>query len=133
MKEIIKDGLVLARHITKDDIKDGLNFFSKDEDFIQVGVWGNYEKDKDLKAHIHNVVERTSNRTYETLYIMNGSIEVTIYTLSEEVVDKFDVKQGEILVLLECGHGYRIKEDGTYVLEVKNGPYFGAEIDRRRI
>lgn len=133
MKEIIRDGVVMARHIKPEDIKDGLNFFSADGDFVQVGVWGNYEKGKDLNAHIHNVVERTSNRTYETLYIIKGGIEATIYTLDEEVVEVFPVNQGEILVLLECGHGYKIMEEGTTVLEVKNGPYFGAEADRRRI
>ena len=44
MKEIVKDGIVLARHITAEDIKPGLNFFSQDNEFIQVGVWGHYEK-----------------------------------------------------------------------------------------
>ena len=48
MKEITKNGMVLARHIVPEDIKSGLNFFSKDEEFIQVGVWGHYEKDKIL-------------------------------------------------------------------------------------
>ena len=100
MREIIKNGVMLARHITQEDIKPGLNFFSKDEEFIQVGVWGHYEKDKELKAHIHNTVERMANRTYEALYVING---------------------------------YFIKEEDTNVLEIKNGPYLCAEIDRRRI
>lgn len=46
MREIIKNGVMLARHITQEDIKPGLNFFSKDEEFIQVGVWGHYERIK---------------------------------------------------------------------------------------
>lgn len=133
MREITKNGVVLARHITSEDINPGLNFFSKDSDFIQVGVWGHYEKDKELKSHIHNNVNRVANRTYETLYIIKGSIEATIYDLNENFVDKFAVNKGDILVLLESGHGYTIKEDDTIVLEVKNGPYLGADIDRRRI
>ena len=133
MKEIKKDGVVLARHITPEDIKPGLNFFSRDEEFIQVGVWGHYEKDKELKAHIHNTVARTANRTYETLYVIKGALEAVIYDMDEVPVDRLEIRQGEILVLLECGHGYLIKEDDTTVLEVKNGPYLGAETDRRRI
>jgi len=39
----------------------------------------------------------------------------------------------ETLILLKGGHGYEILEDGTRVLEVKNGPYPGAEVDRRRL
>ena len=53
MSEIIeiKEGdLVLARHIPASAAwKDGLNFFSQDEDYIQVGLWG-YGAGKELKA-----------------------------------------------------------------------------------
>jgi hypothetical protein len=35
--------------------------------------------------------------------------------------------------LLRGGHGYEILEDGTQVLEVKNGPYLGPDVDRRRL
>ena len=133
MRESIKNGVMLARHITQEDIKPGLNFFSKDEEFIQVGVWGHYEKDKELKAHIHNTVERMANRTYEALYVIKGALEAVIYDMDETPVETLQVRQGEILVLLESGHGYFIKEEDTNVLEIKNGPYLGAEIDRRRI
>lgn len=132
MQEIKKNDVVLARHIVVEDIKEGLNFFSQDEDFIQVGVWGHYEKGRDLNAHIHNKFERTSNRTCEALYIISGIIEASIYDLSENFVEKLEVKQGEILILLECGHGYKILSDDTTVLEIKNGPYAGAEKDRYR-
>ena len=53
--------------------------------------------------------------------------------MDETPVETLQVRQGEILVLLESGHGYFIKEEDTNVLEIKNGPYLGAEIDRRRI
>ena len=132
MKEIIKNDVILARHITLEDIKDGLNFYSNDEEFIQIGAW-KYNKDKELLAHIHNKVERTINKTYEVLYVITGSIEATIYTLEAEKTETLIVNSGEILVLLESGHGYKILSDDTRVLEIKNGPYLGAEIDRFRI
>ncbi len=132
MKEIKHNNKTLARLIAPGDVKEGLNFFSEDGDFIQVGEW-NYGKDKDLLAHIHNEVPRTVTRTCETLYVISGKLEAKIYTLEEELVDTFEVNAGDILVLLECGHGYKTLEDNTRVLEVKNGPYLGAEVDRRRI
>lgn len=133
MKEIKQGNTVLARQITEADAKDGLNFFSEDSDFIQVGMWKNYEQNKELSAHIHNNAVRTANRTYELLYVIRGCIEAFIYDLNEKYVDTLIVQQGEILVLLECGHGYTIKEDCTTVLEVKNGPYLGADVDRHRM
>ena len=132
MKEIIKDGKVVARHILESDIKEGLNFYSNDDEFIQVGAW-NYDNGKRLLGHIHNEVDRTINRTCEVLYVIKGSLEARIYDLSENLLETLVVKQGEILVLLECGHGYTILSDDTKVIEIKNGPYLGADVDRRRI
>jgi len=132
MTEIIKDDMVLARHITAEDIKPGLNFYSEDKEYIQVGIWGHYEQGKELKAHIHNKIERISDRTYEVLYVIKGALSADIYDMDENKVETLAVKQGEILVLLNSGHGYTILEDDTTVLEVKNGPYPGAEADRRR-
>ena len=132
MKEIIKDGKVVARHILESDIKEGLNFYSNDDEFIQVGAW-NYDNGKRLLGHIHNEVDRNVNRTCEVLYVIKGSLEARIYDLSENLLETFVVGQGEILVLLECGHGYTILSDGTKVIEIKNGPYLGADVDRRRI
>jgi len=132
MKEIKKNETILARHIVEADIKPGLNFFSENAEYIQVGVWGHYEKGKELNSHIHNTVERVANRTYEALYIIKGGIKADIYDLEENFVETIEVRQGEILVLLESGHGYTIIEEDTTVLEIKNGPYLGAEMDRRR-
>lgn len=131
MKEIFSDGKAIARHITGNDMKTGLNFYSNDEEFIQAGVW-NYDKGKNLNAHIHNKVERSIDRTCEVLFVISGSIEASIYDENETLIDTLQVMKGEILVLLACGHGYRILENETKVLEVKNGPYPGADADRRR-
>jgi len=132
VKEIIKDNVVLARHIPNSDWKEGLSFYSQDEEFIQVGTW-RYDSGKELLAHIHNEVERKVYWTQEVLYIRKGSIKAKIYDLDENFVDEIIVKEGDILILLRGGHGYSILEDNTQVLEIKNGPYVGAEKDRRRI
>jgi hypothetical protein len=129
---IEKDGLIFAKLIKQNDIKSGLSFFSDDRDFLQVGTW-EYEAGRQLLPHIHNIAERTINRTHEVLYILQGSLKATIYTLNAEIVESLVLEQGDILILLSSGHGYRILEDNTRVLEIKNGPYLGAEVDRRRI
>ncbi|MCC2624737.1 MAG: hypothetical protein K0R14_610 [Burkholderiales bacterium] len=131
IKEIIKDGIILARYIPSNAWTEGLNFFSKDEDFIQAGSWG-YDSGKELLPHIHNEVKRIITRTQELLYIRRGKILAKIYDLQENLVEEIEAAVGDTLILLNCGHGYKILEDDTQVLEVKNGPYPGAEADRRR-
>ena len=129
----IKDGeVVLARHITAEEWeKDGLNFYSKDDEFIQVGTW-NYNAGKKLLAHTHNKIERNINITQETLYIRKGSIKSRIYNLDLKLVAEWIGEEGDIIILMQGGHGYDILKDGTQVLEVKNGPYMGANLDRIR-
>ena len=131
IREIKYDNLVLARYVPSEAWSEGLGFYSNDEEFVQVGSW-QYNKGKELLKHIHNQVERSVDRTQEVLYIRRGSIKAKIYTLDEVFVEELTVKQGDTLILLNSGHGYEILEDGTQVLEIKNGPYLGADRDRRR-
>ena len=130
--EISEGDLVLARHIGAEAAwRDGLNFFSQDDDFIQVGVWG-YGAGKSLKAHIHNEVERQVLWTQEVLFVHSGRIRANIYNTAEQKVAELLVNKGDIIILLRGGHGYDVLEDGTQVLEIKNGPYVGPDMDRRR-
>ena len=130
----IKEGdLVLARYVPAEEAwKDGLNFFSADQDFIQVGTW-EYAQGKELKAHIHNEVSREVFWTQEVLYVRRGRIHAHVFGTTEKKVAELIVGEGDLLIMLCGGHGYDILEDGTQVLEVKNGPYVGSERDRRRI
>lgn len=136
MSEIleIKEGdLVLARHIPAAAAwRDGLNFFSQDEDFIQVGIWG-YGAGKELKAHIHNEVKREVLWTQEVLFVRSGKLRTNIFDTSERKVCELEVNVGDVIILLRGGHGYDILEAGTQVLEIKNGPYVGPDRDRRRL
>jgi hypothetical protein len=132
-KEIIDGSNVLARHIPADEAwGDGLSFFSSDNEYVQVGSWG-YDAGKELLAHAHNIVERTVTVTQEVLFIKKGSVLAEIYDSSSTKVAEFKALEGDIVILLGGGHGYKILEDGTQVLEIKNGPYLGADIDRVRL
>lgn len=129
----IKEGkLVLARHIpARLAWRDGLNFYSSDDDFIQVGIWG-YDDGRHLKAHIHNEVSREVLWTQEVLYVRSGKIRANVFDTAEQKVAELIVDEGDIVILLRGGHGYDILADGTQVLEIKNGPYVGPDLDRRR-
>tara|TARA_Y100000996_G_scaffold306987_1_gene243799 strand:+ start:207 stop:614 length:408 start_codon:yes stop_codon:yes gene_type:complete len=133
MIEVKDNGVVLARYIPASSAwENGLSFFSDDEDYIQVGTWG-YDKPKELLAHTHNEVHRDVAWTQEVIFVKKGSIKAEIYDLSNKKVQDIICNVGDIIVLLRGAHGYHILEDDTQVLEVKNGPYVGAELDRVRI
>ena len=129
MKVFKEEHRILAKLISPEDWNHGLSFFSDDNEFIQVGTWY-YDAGKQLSDHIHNEFERNTTRTCEAIYMVSGSMRVRLYTLNRKLVEIFDIKQGDILILLDSGHGYEILEDGTKVIEIKNGPFMGADIDK---
>ncbi|MDI4631608.1 hypothetical protein J7U46_00960 [Pelomonas sp. V22] len=133
VQEIKEGELVLARHIPAGDAwGGGLKFFSPDGDYQQVGTWG-YDQGKQLLAHSHNEVTRAVLWTQEVLYIRQGRVKAEVFDTNDQKVAELEAGAGDILVLLRGGHGYEILEDGTQVLEIKNGPYVGADADRRRL
>jgi hypothetical protein len=131
--EKIMDGdLILAIIIRNADWEEGLNFISSEEDYQQVGTWG-YNRGKKLAPHIHLIAPREVLRTQEVVFVKEGRIKTDIYTEKEEFLKSIELGKGDTIILLSGGHGYEILEDNTKVLEVKNGPYVGADEDRERI
>ena len=131
-KIIEKNGVIFVKKISLDNIKKGISFYSNDEDFIQVGTW-NYEKGQYLAAHNHNIMERKINRTNEIIIILEGKLKIDVYNENDEKIAELEAKKNDLLIMINGGHGYHILEDNTKVIEIKNGPYLGAEKDRRRL
>jgi len=129
-----RDGTLVARIIAAEQLWGGtaLNFWSDDKDFIQVGTW-THPEDTLLPAHIHNVFPRESFRTQEVVYVVSGSVLARLYDESEAFITERKIRCGDVLVCLTGGHGYTILEKGSRILEIKNGPYFGPDVDRRRL
>jgi quercetin dioxygenase-like cupin family protein len=125
-------GQRIAIFIPSSDWNKGLTFYSEDQDYVQVGTWV-YDEGKQLQAHRHNIVPRTNNRTQEVIFVKKGSVESTIYDEDFSVLETIRLGEGDCLVLLAGGHGYKILENDTQVLEIKNGPYAGPEVDRTRL
>lgn len=133
IKEITVGSQILARYIPATAAwEDGLNFFSNDEEFIQVGTWG-YGDGKELSAHKHNKFIRETDWTQEVLFIKQGKILVTVYDDNDIKIEEWVASSGDIIIMLSGGHGYKVLDDNTQVLEVKNGPYLGADKDRKRL
>ncbi len=84
-----------------------------------------------IAPHIHKPVQRTVAYTYETLFIARGRVEVTFFTEDRAVVGKRELRQGDCVMLMTGGHGFRVIED-CKMIEVKQGPYAGTDFDKFR-
>ena len=89
----------------------------------------NFKKGSQIKAHIHNKYSREILETNEVLIIKKGSLEVSFYNQTKNLVHSEVLNEGDLIFLQEGGHSFQILEDCEF-FEVKNGPYFNPEIDK---
>ena len=115
----------------KTDWKGGLQFLTEDHQFLQVGTWW-YERGKTLDRHHHNIIERKSNLTQECVIIISGRMKVDIYDKKNSFVESFELFAGDLAIFEAGGHGYEILEDDTKIIETKNGPFMGIDLDKTR-
>ncbi len=132
-EKLIEDrGVIIAKVIKNHEWPKNLKFYSTEDDFLQVATW-NYNSGKHLKAHGHKICERVSNRTNELLFIKQGKLKIYFYNGRNKLIAEVVIKTGDMVVVYAGGHAYDILEDYTQVLEVKNGPYPGLELDKKVI
>lgn len=92
---VIKSGdVILAKWIPGDSWKEGLSFFSDDTDFIQVGTW-KYNHGKELLAHKHNIVARSSDITQEVIFVKKGKLTAKVYDLDNQFLKEVELRSGD--------------------------------------
>jgi hypothetical protein len=124
-------GKTLVIFVDSKTWNDGLTFVTDDSNFLQVGTWL-YDKGKKLDRHYHNIVPRENNITQECVAVLTGELLVKIYDLQQRYVTEFHMYAGDFAVFLEGGHEYEILEDRTRIIETKNGPFPGVDLDKTR-
>jgi len=129
IEEIESNGKLLAYIIHGYFDITGKHFAGDTEDFLQVGVMGLPGGTK-LKSHYHLPQNKLITKNQEVLIILSGKIEVMFFDIDNRTkVDSRILQGGDIVVLLEGGHGFNILSE-TRLIEVKQGPYEGQEKDK---
>ena len=126
MSEIIKhNDLLLGMIIRASSPTNGVDFFTPDEFQQQIGIL-KLPKDHRFQPHIHNEIKREIFFTYETLVIRKGKLRVDFYDTEKNYLFSDIVSSGDILLLAEGGHGFKVLEEIDFV-EVKQGPFLGEK------
>ena len=73
----------------------------------------------------------TINKTTETLFVKEGKLEYQIFDNVRSLISNGILEKGDIITLLNGGHGFKIIED-VILIEVKQGPFISTEIDKER-
>ena len=109
---------------------DAIEFLTTNDQSLQLGVMRR-PRGHVIAPHIHRPVTRTVQYTCEALFIARGRLEVTFFSERRTVVAKRELRQGDCVMLITGGHGFRVIED-CKMIEVKQGPYAGADFDKFR-
>jgi len=118
------DGL-LALIMRGDSDPGRTRFFTSEDATCQVGFVV-HPQGYEIPRHVHEPVPREVNSTWEVLVVRRGQCDVDIYDGGNQCVATRRLSEGDIIVLIGCGHGFRMLED-TVLLKVKQGPYLGAD------
>ena len=113
----------IAIIIRKDYKPEKTTFITPNEFSQQIGFIV-YEESGKIVPHEHLPLERSIVGTSETLLLRSGRVEVELYNLDRNLIAVRELNEGDILVLVNGGHGFRMLEDSVFI-EVKQGPYTG--------
>ena len=125
METILVGQTVLACLIRGTHQPRATEFVTPDDWNQQVGFIV-YPRGGEIARHRHLPIERTLTGTSEVLIVRQGRCEVDFFDVDANLVATREIAQGDILVLVSGGHGFRMLED-TILLEVKQGPYTGLQ------
>ena len=122
--EFIQSGdQTIAIIIRSDYVPDRTTFITPDTFEQQVG-YVVYPAKGNITPHKHKVIERHIKNTSETLVVRKGLVKVLLYDDENVLVAERILDEGDVLVLVSGGHGFRMMKD-TVLLEIKQGPYTG--------
>lgn len=128
MVEYIRyENKTLAKIIRAESLDGPFMFFTEGGDNIQISRW-NHPKGYRCKPHVHNITNKTISRTHEAIFVLNGEVKVTFYTLEGRCVQEKILYPLDICYSMDCGHGYEILTDDARVVEFKNGPFLGDDL-----
>ena len=129
--EYISDqqGHLLAIAISHQHEPPDTEFMTSSDLNMQVGFI-KYPEGGWIQPHIHLPIERHLVGTGEVLVVRSGKMEALLFDNERRLVKKKIMTVGDILVLVDGGHGFRMLED-TVLMEVKQGPYTGLKEKER--
>jgi hypothetical protein len=129
LEKIERNGRPLAYIIRASLMPEKTTFLTPDDFKQQVGFVV-YPKGGEITRHVHLPLERHLVGTSEVLVVRKGRAEIDIYDDDKTLVATRELGDGDIMLMIAGGHGFRMLED-TVFLEVKQGPYTCVEEKER--
>ena len=128
VKSKLQSDLMLAIVYKKNKVNKRVNL-SVENQILQTSIVP-IEKDRPINAHKHHLIRRETFGTLETWVILNGRGLVSFYDIDDAFLLSYKVSKGDVIVNFTAGHSLKSSTKHLTIVEVKNGPYWGVELDK---
>lgn len=122
------EGLIALIVYGREPYPEGLSFVTQPEAPLQLAVM-RHPAGKVVEPHSHPPQQRKVYSTQEVLFVRRGKLRADFYSIQRERVCSRTLEAGDAVLLIHGGHGFTMLEE-TELLEIKQGPYLGAERDK---
>lgn len=83
-----------------------------------------------FRMHRHLPLDRGTSGTAEAWIVIIGAVLVTVGEEDGSPVREIEMGPGDCFVRIAGSHGMVVLEAGTMIYELKNGPYYGQNLDK---
>jgi quercetin dioxygenase-like cupin family protein len=128
--EIIAAGDRPLTYIIRGGVLPDRTTFVTPSEFKQQVGYVVYPAGGEIARHAHRLLERHLVGTAEVLVVLKGHAWIDVYDDARALVASRELRQGDVMLMVGGGHGFRIIED-TVFLEIKQGPYTGLDEKER--
>jgi hypothetical protein len=107
---------------------DKTTFFSPPESSFQFGLLA-HRAGYQEEPHYHRTVPRAIDDLQQMFVVQRGVVDVQLFTDDNRLFREVRLHPGDAIVLVHGSHAIKVIED-FQALSVKQGPFYGDEIDK---
>lgn len=124
VEQCVEDGRLLALVVRNAYSPTKTAFVTPDDCQQQLGFIV-YGAGTTIPRHSHLPIERRIVGTNEVVFVRKGRCTAEIYGRERTVIRRFELVQGDVIVLNGGAHGFVVHDD-TVLMEIKQGPFMPA-------
>lgn len=104
------------------------NFFTDQNAPIQLGLV-NFLKNEAVEAHKHNDIEKRVTNAVEGWLVVSGSFEAEFWCNEKKKIHCQTILPNDLVLTFSGYHAIKATENNSSILEIRNGPYFGKDLE----
>ena len=124
----VKEGCLLGTLVKPGNFRSRVDLTQSDA-LLQISAI-NFTKYQEAKSHKHLPLLRETVGTSEIWLVTKGKFLATVFDTDDSKLGEFVIGMGELVVFFSGGHSLIAKSSNARILEIKNGPYKGADLDK---